>query len=161
MNSQFSDMISSWTFFDIALFLLLNLVTGSSFRLISSLALELWQYSYTRDWTEIRKLQITLSEFCPISGDWGELGIQNLAQTSLIKSYYVTFTVLELLRENQQGGWGGWVVELPPPPPPTPDKVNTKQAEIFEDKRSKFLKQVSLAYSCMVYQSLWYRATDS
>ena len=65
-----------------------------------------------------------------------------------------SFTVLELLRENQRGGWGGCVVEPPPPPPPTPDKVNTKQAEIFEDKRSKFLKQVSLAYSCMVYQSL-------
>ena len=26
------------------------------------------------------------SEFCPISGDWGELGMPNLARMSLIKS---------------------------------------------------------------------------
>ena len=60
------------------------------------------------------------------------------------------FTVFESLRENQRGEWGGCAVELPP----TPDKVNTKQVEIFEDKRNKFLKQTSVAYSCMVYQSL-------
>ena len=67
------------------------------------------------------------------------------------------FTAFELLRENQQGGWWGCAVELPPPPPPAPpisDKVNTKQVEIFEDKRNTFLKQTSLGYSCMIYQSL-------
>ena len=128
MKSQFSDMASSWIFFDVALFLLLNLVTGPNFRLITSLILELWLFPYTRDWTEIRKLQIPLPEFCPISGDWGELGIQKLAQAFLIKSYYcywmlqntrtTAFTAFELLRENQQGGWCGCAVELPPPPYP-------------------------------------------
>ena len=35
-------------FFDVVLFLLLSLVTGPSF--ISSLVLELWQFSFIRDW---------------------------------------------------------------------------------------------------------------
>ena len=51
------------------------------------------------------------SEFCPISGDWGELWIPNLAWMSLIECYWMlqnsrvtAFTVFELLRENQLGG---------------------------------------------------------
>ena len=52
----------------------------------------------------------TNSKFCPISAGWGELGISNLARTSLIKCYWLlqnarvtTFTVSALLTENQQG----------------------------------------------------------
>ena len=55
----------------------------------------------------------------PISGDWGEQGIRNLARTFLIKCYHMlqytritAFTVSELLRENQQGGGGN--ITLPP-----------------------------------------------
>ena len=47
----------------------------------------------------------------PNTGDWGKLGIPNLARMSLIKYYWMlqnarvtAFTVSELLRENQQGG---------------------------------------------------------
>ena len=54
------------------------------------------------------------SEFCPISGDWGELWIPNLPRMSLecywmLQNSRVTaFTVFELLRENQlRGGRGG------------------------------------------------------
>ena len=54
-----------------------------------------------------------------MSGDWGKYGISNLAQTSLIKCYWMlqntrvtTFTVAELLSENQQEGEGGGVVKL-------------------------------------------------
>ena len=53
----------------------------------------------------------TPSEFYPISRHWGELGIPDLAQTSLIKCYWMlrnarvtALTVSELLVENQQGG---------------------------------------------------------
>ena len=50
--------------------------------------------------------------FCAvISGDWGELGISNLAWMSLVKSQsvlqntrFTTFTVFELLQKNQQVG---------------------------------------------------------
>ena len=81
-----------------------------------------------------------LSKFCPISGDWNELGIPNLVWMSLIKSYWLlqnarvtAFTVSELFRENQQSGqgfpywrgWGGSPTQSPPsswkfahPPPP-------------------------------------------
>ena len=48
------------TFF---LFLLSSLVTGRSFMSISSLVLELWQFSFIRDWPEIRKSEIPPSDF--------------------------------------------------------------------------------------------------
>ena len=115
MTSQFSDMTLSYNFFDVILFLLSSLVTGPSFMSISSLVLELWQFSFIRDWPEIRKSEIPPSEFWQISGDWGELGIPNLARMSPIKCYWMlqnarvtAFTVFELLKENQQG------IKLPP-----------------------------------------------
>ena len=100
-------------FFDVVLFLLSNLVTGPSFISISSLVLELWQFSFIRDWREICKSEIHPSEFCPISRDWGELWIPNLARMSLIEYYWMlqdsritAFTVFEILRENGFGGEG-------------------------------------------------------
>ena len=92
---------------------------------ISSLVLELWQLSFIRDGPEIWKSEIPLSEFCPISGDCGKLGIPNLAQMSLIKCYWMlqnarvtAFTVFHLLWENQQQrregeGWGGGKITTP------------------------------------------------
>ena len=113
MASQFSE-IYLFIFFDVFLFLLLIVVTSESFMSLSSLVLELWQFLFIRDWREIRKSKIPPSEFCPMSGDCSKYGISNLAQTSLIKCYWVlqntrvtTFTVAELLRENQQEGEGG------------------------------------------------------
>ena len=109
MTLQFCDMTSSSIFFNVVLFALSRLVAGSSFMSISSLVLKLWQFSFIKDWPEIRKSEIPPSEFCPISGDWGELWIPNLAQMSLIKCYWMlqnarvtAFTVSELLRENPQ-----------------------------------------------------------
>ena len=111
MTSQFSDMTSTSNFFDVVLFLLSSLVTGPSFMSISSLVLKLWQFSFIRDWPEIRKSEIHPSEFCPISGDWDKLWIPNLARMSLIKCYWMlqnarvtAFTVSELLKENQKAG---------------------------------------------------------
>ena len=108
-------------FFDVVLFPMSSLVTGPSFTSISSLVLELWQFSFIRDWQEIRKSEIPPSEFCPISGDWGELWILNLARMSLIECYWMlqnsrvtAFTVFELLRENQLRGGG---LNYPPSPP--------------------------------------------
>ena len=42
---------------------------------------------YLKDCQECRKSEILPSEFCPISGDWGKLGILNFAPMSLIKCY--------------------------------------------------------------------------
>ena len=56
-----------------------NIITG----------LELRELSFTRDLPVIQKSEIPLSEFCPISGDWDELGIPNLVQMSLPKSYWM------------------------------------------------------------------------
>ena len=97
-------------------FLLSSLVTGPCFISISLLVLELRQFSFIRVWSVIWKSEIPPSEFCPISGDWGELGIPNLARMSLIKWYWmlqnarVTAFTGSKLRENQQEGG------LPPSP---------------------------------------------
>ena len=107
MTSQFSDMTSTSNILNVVLFLLSSLVTGQSIISISSLVLELWQFSFTRDWPEIWKWEIHPSEFCPISEDWGKLWIPNLARMSLIECYWMlqnamvtALTVFELLREN-------------------------------------------------------------
>ena len=108
--SQFSDMTSTSKVFDVVLFLMSNLVTGQNFMSISSLVMELWQFSFMRDWQEILKSEIQPSEFFPISGDWGKLWVPNLARMSLTEFYWMlqnsrvtAFAVLELLRENQLG----------------------------------------------------------
>ena len=71
------------------LLLLSSLATGPNFMSISSLVLELWQFSFIKDWPEIPKLEIPLSKFCPTSGDWGKLWIPNLARMSLIQYYWI------------------------------------------------------------------------
>ena len=118
MTSQFSHMTSTSNVFDVVLCLLSSLVSGPSFMSTSSLVLELWQFSFIRDWPEIRKSEIPPSEFCPISGDWGELWIPNLARMFLIECYWIlqnsrvtAFTIFELLRQNQLGG-----DKITPPP---------------------------------------------
>ena len=108
MKSRFADMTLSSIFFDVVVSLS-SLVTDPSLMSILWLVLELWQFSFIKDWPEIRKSQIPTSQFCATSGDWGEIGIMNLARMSLIKFYWmlqnarvITFTVSELLRDNQQ-----------------------------------------------------------
>ena len=98
-------------YFDVAMFIFSSLVTGASLMPISWLVLELWQFSFIKDWPEIQKWEILLPEFCPLSRDWGTLGIPNLARMSLIKNYCMlqnsrlaAFTISELIWENQQKG---------------------------------------------------------
>ena len=50
-------------FFDVILFLLSILVTDPNFMSISTLALELWQFSFIRDWPEIWKSEILSLSF--------------------------------------------------------------------------------------------------
>ena len=108
------DVTSFWqnhiaNFFWHCLVSLANFVTAPSFMLISSLVLELWQFSFIRKWPEILKPEIHPSAFRPISGEWRKLGISNLTQMSLIRCYWMfqnswvtPFTVSELIREKQQ-----------------------------------------------------------
>ena len=148
MTSKFSDMTSTPNFSDLVLFFLSSLVTGPSFTSISSLVLELWKFSFIRDWPEIRKSEISASEFCPISGDWVELWIPNLVRMSLIEFYWMlqncrvtAFTVFELLRENQLG-WGDF--QPPPPPPRTQIRVNISFTNSTIRRASHFLNKLEL-----------------
>ena len=113
MTLQFSDMTASSSFFGVVLFLLSSLFTGPSFLWISSLGLELWQFSFIMDWPDIWKLEIPPSEFFQISGDWDKLRIPNLARMFLIECCWMlqnarvtAFTVFELFWEtdNRAGG---------------------------------------------------------
>ena len=63
ITPQFSEMTSTPIFFDVAMFLLSCLVTGSGFLSISWLLLELWQFSFVKDWPEIWKLEIPYLSF--------------------------------------------------------------------------------------------------
>ena len=89
MTSHVTDITSSSDLFSLLLFLLSSLVTAPSFISISSLVLELWQFSFIKDWLEIRKSEIDPFEFFLISGDWGKLRLPNLARMSLIKYYWM------------------------------------------------------------------------
>ena len=109
MTSQFTKRRSSPIVFDVAVFPLSNSATAPSFMSILILVLELWQSSFIRDWPEIQESDIP-SEFCYIPGDWRELEMLKLVQTSLIESYVMqqhvrvtTFTISKLFRKNQQG----------------------------------------------------------
>ena len=55
---------------------------------IPSVVLDLWQFSFVRDLPEIRKLEISPSELCPISGNWSELETANLVWMFLMKCYW-------------------------------------------------------------------------
>ena len=120
---QWHHNLPTWhhrqVFFDVVLFFLYSLITGPSSMSISSLVLELWQFSFIRDWSEIRKPDITPSEFCPVSKDKGDLGIPNLARMSLMKCY-------RMLKNVSYSFYRFWVIKgkptgkvksLPPPPP--------------------------------------------
>ena len=90
MTSQFADMRSSSNFLNDVLFLL----PSPSFISISSMVLEIWQFSFIRDWPEIRKSEIPPSEFCLTSKDWDQLGIPNFVRMFLQN---VTMPGLQLL----------------------------------------------------------------
>ena len=91
-RKKFNDLLIFWRdvivkFLEVVLFLLSCSVTGPSLMSISSLVLELCQFSYIKDSSKIWKSEIPSSEFSLIYGDWGEFEIPSLAQMSLIKLY--------------------------------------------------------------------------
>ena len=83
----------------------------SKFHASTTTGSEIMTIFFYKELTRNPEIGKTLSEFCPIPGNWGKLGIPNLAQMSLIKCYWMlqnarvtVFTVPELFMENQQGG---------------------------------------------------------
>ena len=55
-----------FVFFDVALFLFEILVTGPRFMSISLLVLDLWQFSFIRDWLEIgnrKYLRLSIGQY--------------------------------------------------------------------------------------------------
>ena len=79
-------MTSSATFFEVVLFPLSSLVTVPSFMSISSLVLDITIFFY-KGLSRNPEIGIPPSEFCPIAGDWGELGIPSLALMFLMNCY--------------------------------------------------------------------------
>ena len=75
--------------FNIVAFLLSSLVTGLSFMSITWQVLELWQFSFVKDWPELQKSKIAFSEYCSKSRDQGNLAMRTLAQMSLLKCWWM------------------------------------------------------------------------
>ena len=105
MASQFADMRSSSNLFDVVVFVLSSLVTSLGFMSISWLVLESWQFLFIKDWIEIQKSEIHLSEFCPISGDLVKLGIPNSARMSLMKCQDYSFYRFWVYEGKPTEGW--------------------------------------------------------
>ena len=112
-------------FFVVAFFLLSILVTCRSFMSISLLVLELWQFSFIRDWPEIRKSEISPSELCPISGDWSKLWVPNLAQMILILCYWILQNS-RVTAFYRSGFYRSWVI----PPSHTTTQIRVKRTKI-------------------------------
>ena len=96
------------TFFDVALFLLSRLVTGPRFMTISALTLELWQFSFIKDWPEIRNRKYPVCVFPNIwrlglvrDTKFG-MNVSNKILLNTANARVTAFTVSKLLRENQQ-----------------------------------------------------------
>ena len=96
-------------FFDIAVFVLSSLVTGPSFMSISWLAMEFWQFSFLKDWPEIRKLEIPLSEFFSTKF---RMNVSNKKIVNIAKCQGYSFYRFWVITRKSNGG------EIPPPPPP-------------------------------------------
>ena len=144
MTSKFSDMTSLLISFGIVLFHLSGLVAGLSFISISSPVLGLWQFSFTKEWPEIRKPEIFPFKCCPISRDWEELGNPNLPRMFVITCYWMlqnarltAFTVSELLRENQQEGEEGGVLPTPP------SEIRLKKQLYWKPRKSFVFRVIS------------------
>ena len=120
-----------------------SLVTGPSVMSISSLVLELWQFSFIRHWPEIQKSDITLSGFCPISGDRRELGIPNLPQMlpNVAKCQGYSFNCFWLIKGKPTEG----VKLLPPPPNLTQIRVKLTFCPVQDRKR----------YILLSFSSIW------
>ena len=121
MTLQFSDMVWTSTFFDVALFLLSRLVTGPSFMSISALTLELWQFSFIKDWPEIRNRKYPVCVFPNIwrlelvrDTKFG-MNVSNKILLNTANARVTAFTVSKLLRENQQEWGRGGKITLHPP----------------------------------------------
>ena len=119
MKSQFADITSSSNFFDVVLFLLSSLVTGPSFMSISSLVLELWQFSFIRDLTRNPEFGNTL--VWVLSNIWrlGQVGntkfganVSNKVLLNATKCQSYSFYRFWVSNGKPTRG-----VKLPPPPP--------------------------------------------
>ena len=123
MTSQFSDMTSTLNFFEVVLSLLSSLVTGPRFMSISSLVLELWQFSFVRDWPEIRKLEIP-----PV---WVLLNLWRLgrAMDTKIGTNVSNRMLLHVAKFQSYSFYRFWVIKGKPtggvklPPPPLPPRL--------------------------------------
>ena len=138
LTSQFSDMMPSSNFFNGILVLLSSLVTGPSFMSISSLVLELCQFSFIKDRPEIGKSEITPWVLPNI---W-RLGWVRDTKFSMNASNKM---LLNDAKYQVYSFYHFWVIRgkppLPPFPPPPPSTINTQiwLKNVAEGPKTPFL----------------------
>ena len=72
-------------FLDVVVFLILSLLTCLSFMSISLLVMELWQFSFIRDWSEIWEIEISCLIFGRNLKTGASLGCQNWQEYIRVK----------------------------------------------------------------------------
>ena len=89
MTSQFSEMMSSFAdaVYWLCFVFLVNLSYWPNFHVNIITGSGVVTIFFYKGLTRNLENGNTPFEFCPISGDWGELGVPNLARTSPIKCY--------------------------------------------------------------------------
>ena len=114
MTSQLADMASSSNFSDVFLFLLSSLGSGPSFMSISSLVLELWQFTFIRDWPEIRKSETPLVWVLPNTRRLGlvrdtkfGMNVSNEMLLNDAKCQGYNFYCFWVIKGKPKGGGGG------------------------------------------------------
>ena len=89
MTSQFFDVMPSPILLTFFLFLVkfhVNIITGSG----------VMTFFFTRDWPEIRKLEIHRFEFFQICGDWRELGRNTKVGTNISNKMLLKFVKCQI-----------------------------------------------------------------
>ena len=116
---QFFDMTSLPNLFEVALFLLPSLVTGQGFMSISSLVLELWQFSFNKRLTRNPEIGNISTWVLPNLGRVRDtkfgVNVSNKMLLKAAKCQCYSFYRFWVIKEKSTGG-----LNLPIPPPLIP-----------------------------------------
>ena len=119
MTRQLLNTTSSSKFFDVVLFLLSRLVTGLCFQSVSSLVLELWQFSLIKEFT--RNLVIGNTPVWVLPNIWRlewvmdtkfGTNVSNKMLLNVAKLQSYSFYGFWVIKGKLTGGGG---IKLPPP----------------------------------------------
>ena len=137
MMSPIGDMTSLSDFFDVSVFFLSSLVTDPSFTSISWLVLELWQFLFVKNWSEVRK---------SLPNIWKA---EQLRDTKF-GTNFPNKTLLNATKCQSYSSYCFWVIKKKTtvkwPPTPNQIRVKWKQTAFKQLWKHSFCKKALLIY---------------